>query len=232
MAELTTRIKELRNSRNLTLKEMAKDLAIRDNTLSQYENDKRSVPLEMAKFIADYFNVSLDYLFRNSDIKNHTFKDEKSAIDLINKIENKKINYDQLSLHTLMELSTWVAENIEQFGTQGKYNEYLHSVYLLIEHVRLEEKSLITFGEAHIKNKKIDDIVEILKNENVDVIYNLILESKKVPIELTNTLLEVMKKFKNSDLEDDKDYSLNDVQITKIASFISSLNDMPLKDNP
>ncbi|NFS28129.1 helix-turn-helix transcriptional regulator [Clostridium botulinum] len=56
------RIRYLRQCREITQKELAKTLFIKPNTLSQYENGKRNLTAEMVKKIAQYFNVSMDYL--------------------------------------------------------------------------------------------------------------------------------------------------------------------------
>ena len=56
------KITSLRNARNLSQIELSNILGIRNNTLSQYENGARSVPDDIKVKIAEYFNVSLDYL--------------------------------------------------------------------------------------------------------------------------------------------------------------------------
>lgn len=56
------RIKMLRQKRGLTLKQLGSDLGIRDNTLSQYENEKRNPSDEVWLKIAQYFGVSSAYL--------------------------------------------------------------------------------------------------------------------------------------------------------------------------
>ena len=57
------RIKFLRKSRHLTLRELGKILDIPDNSLSQYENGKRkTIPKDVLIELAEYFDVSVDYL--------------------------------------------------------------------------------------------------------------------------------------------------------------------------
>ncbi len=59
---LGNNIKYLREKNNLSQKELANILNIANSTLSQYESGDR-VPSDDIKIkIADYFNVSLDYL--------------------------------------------------------------------------------------------------------------------------------------------------------------------------
>lgn len=64
------RIKELRESRNIQQKELASILGISPNTLSQYENKKREPSKEVISQIADYFNVSTDFIYEITDTVN------------------------------------------------------------------------------------------------------------------------------------------------------------------
>lgn len=61
-ATLGNKIKYLREKNNLSQKELAKILNIANSTLSQYESDARVPSDDIKILIADYFNVSLDYL--------------------------------------------------------------------------------------------------------------------------------------------------------------------------
>lgn len=55
-------IKELREAKNLTQRELAKILNIANSTLSQYESNIRIPSDDVKVQIADFFNVSIDYL--------------------------------------------------------------------------------------------------------------------------------------------------------------------------
>ena len=56
------RIKDLREDRDITQKEIAAYLNIKQNTYSQYENGQRQIPLDSLIKLACYFNTSLDYI--------------------------------------------------------------------------------------------------------------------------------------------------------------------------
>ncbi|WP_313132584.1 helix-turn-helix domain-containing protein [Anaerocolumna sp.] len=62
------RIRELREQRGIQQKELASYLGISPNTLSQYENYKREPGLDAITKIADFFDVSIDYVYGNTDI--------------------------------------------------------------------------------------------------------------------------------------------------------------------
>lgn len=61
------RIKELRRQQHITQLKMAMDLHMSQNTISRYENGEREPGIDELIRIADYFNVSLDYLLERSN---------------------------------------------------------------------------------------------------------------------------------------------------------------------
>lgn len=61
------RIKELRESRGLGVRQLAAELGIGHSSLSQYENCKRVPDICVCKLFAKYFGVSCDYLMGLED---------------------------------------------------------------------------------------------------------------------------------------------------------------------
>ena len=61
------RIRDLREDRDLTQKQIADFLHIRQNTYSQYENGQRQIPIEMLVALARYYNTSIDYILELTD---------------------------------------------------------------------------------------------------------------------------------------------------------------------
>ena len=67
---METRIKALREDRDLTQKQISQYLNISQVAYSYYEINKRSIPLEILSKLADFYNTSTDYLlFRTNEIK-------------------------------------------------------------------------------------------------------------------------------------------------------------------
>ncbi|WKV09410.1 helix-turn-helix transcriptional regulator [Thermoanaerobacterium sp. CMT5567-10] len=64
------RFKTLRLEKNLTQAELAKILSIGESTISFYESDKREPDYETLQKIADFFDVSVDYLLGRTDKRN------------------------------------------------------------------------------------------------------------------------------------------------------------------
>lgn len=56
-------IKELRKQKQISQTDMAKQLGIRQNRLSLYENGYREPDLNMARQIANYFNMTIEEVF-------------------------------------------------------------------------------------------------------------------------------------------------------------------------
>ncbi|WMM24089.1 helix-turn-helix transcriptional regulator [Tissierella sp. MB52-C2] len=75
-SKLANRIKELRTELDLTQEEFGKIFGIVKSTVSLYESGKSTPDDEIKKAIAEYFNVSLDYLMGASNVRN-PYKDNK-----------------------------------------------------------------------------------------------------------------------------------------------------------
>ena len=56
------RIRDLREDSDLTQKEIAEYLHIKQNTYSQYENGQRQLPLDTLIALAKYYKTSTDYI--------------------------------------------------------------------------------------------------------------------------------------------------------------------------
>ena len=67
------KLKELRKSKNISQLRLAIDLNMNQNSISRYENCEREADYETLIKLADYFDVSLDYLlgrYENNDRNN------------------------------------------------------------------------------------------------------------------------------------------------------------------
>lgn len=63
------RIRDLREDNDLNQKDLASYLSVDQSTYSDYENGRINVPVDMLIKIAEYYNVSLDYLVGRSNTK-------------------------------------------------------------------------------------------------------------------------------------------------------------------
>lgn len=61
------RLKELRRAKGISQLKLALDLNTSQNTISRYENGEREPGINELIKLADYFNVSIDYLVGRTD---------------------------------------------------------------------------------------------------------------------------------------------------------------------
>ena len=88
MKDFSTKIKNLRKENKKTQQNIADLLKIRRSTYGEYERGKIVPPMDKIKILADYFNVSIDYLMSG---KEPEFSTEKS-IDVFGQLKTA-LNY-------------------------------------------------------------------------------------------------------------------------------------------
>lgn len=131
------RLKELRKSRNLTQEELANELNKKymlnesKPTISQFENNKRVPDFDRIVNIADYFNVSIDYLAcrekvndNHSDTIPTTFSTPQEAIEFIIK-QPMVANFggydlDKMSDQEIMDMAEDVADMLRIMAKKHK----------------------------------------------------------------------------------------------------------------
>ena len=79
---METRIRDLREDRDLTQEKVGKAINIPQRTYSYYETDGRMIPPEILCALADFYGVSVDYLLRRTDIP-------ETAGQLLKKLRSK-----------------------------------------------------------------------------------------------------------------------------------------------
>ena len=70
------RLKELREDLDIKQKEIADYLHIKQNTYSQYENGQRQLPIDVLIKLAEYYNVSTDYILGITKKKLWTYQNK------------------------------------------------------------------------------------------------------------------------------------------------------------
>ena len=76
------RLKELREKRRLNQEGLALKLSVSQSTISAYEIGERTPDLETLIAIANFFNVSLDYLVGLSEVKQRITQSDLSQDEL------------------------------------------------------------------------------------------------------------------------------------------------------
>lgn len=67
MANLSVRLKQLKNERNLLQKDIANAIGISLRAYQYYESGERKPDIDILEKLADYFEVSSDYLLSRTD---------------------------------------------------------------------------------------------------------------------------------------------------------------------
>ena len=114
------RIKELRQNKGLTQKELAEKISATNKSIWAYENDFATPPLDVLLRLADFFNCSIDYIAgRSDDFGNITIKKEKSPTDDLTAEEKTLLeNFRQLNLVNRIHVSAYAKVRLEEQGEQ------------------------------------------------------------------------------------------------------------------
>lgn len=84
-------IRALRKQRQLSMKELGQIVGVAESTISLYENEKREPDLATLSRIADYFNVTVDYLLgRSTDPE----RDEKPPLHIPDKYKDVLVAFE------------------------------------------------------------------------------------------------------------------------------------------
>lgn len=100
---LGERIRQIREEKGLTQKKLADQIGITSRALGFYETEERNPPLDTLNKLADFFDVSADYLLGRTEIKN-LYKKQ----DIIEQQRNEMNKY-----FTLEELEEFIRQKRE-----------------------------------------------------------------------------------------------------------------------
>ena len=102
------RLRQLRLSKDLTLKKVADEIGISENGLCNYELGKREPKLKTWIKLADYFNVSVSYLQGLTG-----FSKGKAPSDEIKPSDDLDINYLHQRINRMLEI-----DNIQELQNE------------------------------------------------------------------------------------------------------------------
>ena len=117
------RLKELRLANGLTQKELAKSIEVGRTTISEYESGKIVPKHEGLLKLANYFNVSVDYLTGVSDEPATRQHNEHELDKLLNTLDYILMNeYDSPVRYEGVILNTYEKLMVSQFLEQVRDN--------------------------------------------------------------------------------------------------------------
>ena len=151
-------LKTLRNSRNISATKLSEDLNIHRGSLSNWETGRRTPDSEMLLKIANYFNVSVDYLLGNDTDDTDLFN-LKGDVRFLKKVKDNEMVKIPVLGAIRAGLPLYADENIIDY-------EYVHQEELVMgeETFFLEVK-----GDSMINARIYDgDRVRIRKQNHLD----------------------------------------------------------------
>lgn len=105
------RIKELLDKRGITQAQFGEIINVSDSTISLYKSGKRQPDFETLFHIADYFDVSIDYLLGRSDVP--TFVKQFEDDNELSKISSNR--YSDLPEDAIKLLTEFEAFIIQKY---------------------------------------------------------------------------------------------------------------------
>lgn len=163
---LISGIKKLRNYKNITQAELAKELHLSTRTIISWENGQSEVTFENLKLICDTFKCSLDYLFGRTDYFCETEKFEELKTDLAtNKDFRKMFNIKFSNLPS--------NEEDKYFLLEMNINKYSLEYYMELTELKEKlEKNNITESEYNFEKEKLEkEYSSVLANSNTMIKY-------------------------------------------------------------
>lgn len=117
-----SKLKDLRNKRNLTQEELAEDLGITQQQIARYENNRRQFKQDFLFKLADYFQVSINEFFPNKDDDPFRNENDDRIEQMAIELGGQIIHIDKnapLSAEDVIKLNKILLEVVEE---QNKKN--------------------------------------------------------------------------------------------------------------
>lgn len=102
------RIRDLREDKDLTQEELCRLLYMHKTTYTNYEQGKHTVPLDFAVTLADYYNVSIDYIAGRTNYPkgagaSSLSEDEIELLERFSKLSERNKGKAELFIEQLFE---------------------------------------------------------------------------------------------------------------------------------
>ncbi|GAA0100778.1 helix-turn-helix transcriptional regulator [Paraclostridium bifermentans] len=121
-------LRELRKEKGLSGKELADVLKVHKGSISNWETDRRSPDKEMLNTIAEYFEVSVDFLLGRTNIKNLDYNENVDIEHISANVNESCTDYllgktsdsDKESIENYSEKTLKAAELFEELNVSQK----------------------------------------------------------------------------------------------------------------
>lgn len=162
------RLRQVRKQKEITLKEVAEDVGIADNTLQQYETEKREPKKETWIKLADYYCVPVSYLMGLPDgLVQHINKTQSMTFEELHEAiiqwaeDRNMIKPDRLTglaqlakvTEELGELSAGINKNDED-KTKDSLGDIMVTLIILAQDLNFDLLDCLNSAYRVIQNRK------------------------------------------------------------------------------
>lgn len=159
MSSFSERLYKLRKKNNLSQDYLANKIGVSRSTISNYELNKRLPSVEILNIIADYFQVSTDYLLGRSNIpinlKEYLSQDSPDIFLLIDPETGRIIKHNQSAV-------SFYGYSVEQFKNKTIYDISTHSndkIKNIMKKLKsAEEEQYELYFKHRLANSEIKDV--------------------------------------------------------------------------
>ncbi|HBH0416362.1 helix-turn-helix domain-containing protein [Clostridioides difficile] len=179
MATFGERLKKLRTEKKITQQELATILNINKSSISRYEKDQQIPEIKLLETIADYFDISLDYLLGRSDIM---FGERLKELRLKSKLKQSELGekigvsastigmYEQgrrfADQSTLIKLAEYFNVTTDYLLGHTKTNYSVNANIPGMPSIVCEDNSIYDILDEKKDIKSLEDINKFLENNN------------------------------------------------------------------
>lgn len=153
------RIKELRNERGLSLRELSEQISISYSSLGKYERGEQQPSIDTIVILANFFHVSIDYLIGNSNYRNAN--DEYKF----------KSSFDELENTVAIDIYNAFIESMENFSKFYTDNSIDQTSGTLRDHMIVHIADIVSgYWEIGIKLMENSTLSDVLLNLNTSTL--------------------------------------------------------------
>ncbi|MBE6904330.1 MAG: helix-turn-helix transcriptional regulator [Ruminococcaceae bacterium] len=87
---MVQRILELMNEKKVNAKTLTTDIGLSSSAITEWKKGKAKPSVEALEKIANYFDVSVDYLLRITDIKKPLIKGDEELTEYLSELESRE----------------------------------------------------------------------------------------------------------------------------------------------
>lgn len=184
----------------------AKDFGIAQSTVGGWESGKREPNFETVQKLADYFNVSVDYLLGRDEAPVSSPSSSGAWIPVLGKVQagvpveaiQDIIDYEDIS-NISKDPAEYFALQVKGASMEPKFSE--GDVVIVKKQDTAEDGeiviALVNGDEATIKKlkKRADGIVLLPLNQQYDMMYYTAADIESLPVRILGKVVELRAKF-------------------------------------